>query len=79
MVILHRLCKFFVLQILQDKNVKKMIVTNIHLPDLKTGSCKDTVDTRLLCFWEAINVKKGEELMGVEVVSFGVKGRKTRN
>ncbi|CAN7043449.1 hypothetical protein IGI04_010313 [Brassica rapa subsp. trilocularis] len=54
----HRLCKFFVLQILQDKNVKKMTVTNIHLPEFETGSCKETVGTRFLCFSEARNVKK---------------------
>lgn len=50
-----------------------MTVTNIHLPDFETGSCKETVGTRLLCFSEARNVKKGGELMGVEVVSVDVK------
>ncbi|KAF3604014.1 hypothetical protein F2Q69_00035214 [Brassica cretica] len=40
----------------------------VFLSDLKTGCCSSTVQVRLLCYWEARNVQRGEELMGVDML-----------
>ncbi|KAF2565020.1 hypothetical protein F2Q70_00017038 [Brassica cretica] len=40
----------------------------IFLSDLKTGRCSSTVQVRLLRFWEARNVRRGGELMGVDIL-----------
>ncbi|WZZ42742.1 hypothetical protein YC2023_039001 [Brassica napus] len=38
------------------------------LADLKAGRCSNTAELRLLRFWEARNVKKGGELMSVDML-----------
>ncbi|KAL0690402.1 hypothetical protein Bca4012_090080 [Brassica carinata] len=38
------------------------------LADLKAGRCSNTAEVRLLRFWEARNVKKGGELMSVDML-----------
>ncbi|WZZ27368.1 hypothetical protein YC2023_010769 [Brassica napus] len=45
-----------------------MTNTTVFLSDLKTGCCSSTVQVRLLCYWEARNVQRGEELMGVDML-----------
>ncbi|KAL0742005.1 hypothetical protein Bca4012_083518 [Brassica carinata] len=40
----------------------------IFLSDLQTGWSSSTVEVCLLCFWEARNVRCGEELMGVDML-----------
>ncbi|CAN6807711.1 unnamed protein product [Brassica oleracea] len=39
----------------------------IFLFDLKTGRCSSTIQVRLLCFLEPMNVRWGSELMGVDM------------
>lgn len=39
------------------------------LIELKAGRCAKEVEVRLLLFWEARNVKKGGELMGLTFYS----------
>ena len=34
----------------------------IFFSDWKTGRCSSTVQVRLLCFWDARNVRRGEKL-----------------
>ncbi|CAN7013958.1 unnamed protein product, partial [Brassica rapa subsp. trilocularis] len=41
-----------------------MTIPQVLSGDLKAGRCHKTVVTRVLCFWEARNVKKGGDLMG---------------
>ncbi|WZZ44402.1 hypothetical protein YC2023_040661 [Brassica napus] len=36
--------------------------------DLKSGKCTSVVEARLLRFWEARNVKRGGELMWVDML-----------
>ncbi|KAF3532786.1 hypothetical protein DY000_02041068 [Brassica cretica] len=38
------------------------------LSDLKSGRCSNTAEVRLLRFWEARNVRKGGELMSVDML-----------
>ncbi|KAF2586240.1 hypothetical protein F2Q70_00036757 [Brassica cretica] len=38
------------------------------LADLKAGRCSNTAEVRLLRVWEARNVKKGGELMSVDML-----------
>ncbi|WZZ84833.1 hypothetical protein YC2023_113412 [Brassica napus] len=38
------------------------------LSDLQTGRSSSTVEVRLLRFWEARNVRRGGELMGVDML-----------
>ncbi|XP_013614737.1 PREDICTED: uncharacterized protein LOC106320944 isoform X1 [Brassica oleracea var. oleracea] len=45
-----------------------MISSHIFLYNLKPSCCSQTVVARLLCFGEARNVKKGGDLMGVDIV-----------
>lgn len=40
----------------------------IHLSELKAGQCRQSVEARLLRFWESWNVKKGGELMGFDML-----------
>ncbi|CAN6884132.1 unnamed protein product [Brassica oleracea] len=44
-----------------------------HLLEVKPGRCKQTVHTKLLQFWESRNVKKGGEMMGVDMLLIDVK------
>ena len=43
---------------------------NFSDPELKTGRCKQSLQTRLFCFWEGWNYKKGKgsERIGVDMV-----------
>ncbi|CAH8336196.1 unnamed protein product [Eruca vesicaria subsp. sativa] len=45
-----------------------MALYNILLSDMKSGRCSDTAEVRLLRFWEARNVRKGGELMSVDML-----------
>lgn len=45
----------------------------LHFFDLKAGRYKEVVYTRLLCYWEARNVKKGDQLMGVDMLLLDAK------
>lgn len=38
------------------------------LADLKYGRCSTTAEVRILRFWEARNIKRGGELMGVDML-----------
>ncbi|CDY46865.1 BnaC01g27690D [Brassica napus] len=44
----------------------------IFLSDLKPGKCSSVVEARLLRFWEARNVKRGGELMWVDMLLMDV-------
>ncbi|CAN6845009.1 unnamed protein product [Brassica oleracea] len=46
-----------------------MISSHIFFYNLKPSCCSQTVVARLLCFGEARNVKKGGDLMGVDIYS----------
>ncbi|CAN6869588.1 unnamed protein product [Brassica oleracea] len=39
----------------------------IFLFDLKTGRCSSTIQVRLLCFLEPMNVRWGSKLIGVDM------------
>ncbi|KAL0865990.1 hypothetical protein Bca101_045108 [Brassica carinata] len=45
-----------------------MEIPQVHFSDLKAVGCRYTVQAILLCFWEAQNVKKGSELLGVDML-----------
>ena len=45
-----------------------MAASQISLSELKPERCTQTVVTRLLRFWEARNVRKAGELMGVHML-----------
>ncbi|CAN6891993.1 unnamed protein product [Brassica oleracea] len=49
-----------------------MAIPNIFLSDLKTGKCSSVVEARLLRFWEVRNVKRGGELMWVDMLRMDV-------
>ncbi|CAF1932881.1 unnamed protein product [Brassica napus] len=49
-----------------------MAIPNIFLSDLKTGKCSSVVEARLLRFWEVRNVKRGGELMWVDMLLMDV-------
>ncbi|KAL0689620.1 hypothetical protein Bca4012_089298 [Brassica carinata] len=51
----------------------------VFLSDLKTGCCSSTVQVRLLCYWEARNVQRGEELMGVDMLLLNYQRREYTN
>ncbi|KAF3531175.1 hypothetical protein DY000_02038234 [Brassica cretica] len=38
------------------------------LADLESGRCSNTLEVRLLRFWESRNINKGEELMSVDML-----------
>ncbi|WZZ34621.1 hypothetical protein YC2023_018022 [Brassica napus] len=44
--------------------------SSLLLADLKGGRCRNTIEVRLLKFWEDRNVKKRGELMGVDMLIF---------
>ncbi|KAG2250523.1 hypothetical protein Bca52824_080659 [Brassica carinata] len=45
-----------------------MAISRILLSDLKAGRCSNNVEMRLLRSWEARNVKKGGELMWIDLL-----------
>ncbi|KAL0854600.1 hypothetical protein Bca101_059752 [Brassica carinata] len=40
----------------------------VFLSDLQAGRSSSSVQVRLLRFWEARNVRRGDELMGVDML-----------
>ncbi|KAJ4893787.1 hypothetical protein Rs2_20581 [Raphanus sativus] len=40
----------------------------VFFSDLKSGRCSSFVEARLLRFWEARNIKRGGELMWVDIL-----------
>lgn len=38
------------------------------LADLRAGRCSNTAEVRLLRFWEARNVRKGDELISLDML-----------
>ncbi|CAN7013013.1 unnamed protein product [Brassica rapa subsp. trilocularis] len=49
-----------------------MAMTKVFFSDLKTGRCSSIVEARLLRFWEAKNVKRGGELMWMDLLMVDV-------
>ncbi|KAG2267121.1 hypothetical protein Bca52824_074200 [Brassica carinata] len=49
-----------------------MAISRVFLSDLKLGKCSSVVEARLLRFWEARNVKRGGELMWVDMLLMDV-------
>ncbi|XP_018461150.2 uncharacterized protein LOC108832149 [Raphanus sativus] len=47
---------------------------NLFFSDLKSGRCSKVVEARLLRFWEARNIKRGGELMWMDLVMVDVNG-----
>lgn len=45
-----------------------MAISRILLSDLKAGRCSNKVEMRLLRSWKARNVKKGGELMWIDLL-----------
>ncbi|KAF3506034.1 hypothetical protein F2Q69_00006254 [Brassica cretica] len=45
-----------------------MAISRVFFSDLKTGTCSLVVEARLLGYWEAWNVKRGGELMWVDML-----------
>ncbi|KAH0906542.1 hypothetical protein HID58_038369 [Brassica napus] len=45
-----------------------MSTPRVFFSDLKSGKCSSAVEVRLLRFWEAKNVKRGGELMWVDML-----------
>nr|VDC71320.1 unnamed protein product [Brassica rapa] len=45
-----------------------MAMAKVLFSDLKTGRCSSVVEARLLRFWEARNVKRGGELMWMDLL-----------
>ncbi|KAH0888455.1 hypothetical protein HID58_050884 [Brassica napus] len=52
---------------LYETYILNMANAAIFLFDLKTGRCSSTIQVRLLCFLEPMNVRWGSELMGVDM------------
>ena len=52
-----------------------MAIPNIFLSDLKTDKCSSVIEARLLRFWEVRNVKRGGELMWVDMLLMDVNVR----
>ncbi|KAJ4900507.1 Uncharacterized protein Rs2_14458 [Raphanus sativus] len=48
--------------------VQNMANNMFFLSDLQTGRSSSSVQVRLLRFWEASNVRRGGELMGVDML-----------
>ncbi|KAG2315080.1 hypothetical protein Bca52824_018202 [Brassica carinata] len=44
----------------------------VFFSDMKSGKCSSVVEARLLRFWEVRNVKRGGELMWVDMVTVDV-------
>lgn len=49
-----------------------MANTRVFFSDLKSGRCSSFVEARLLRFWEARNIKRGGELMWVDILFLDV-------
>ncbi|KAG2313994.1 hypothetical protein Bca52824_017116 [Brassica carinata] len=49
-----------------------MAASRVFFSDLKVGKCSSAVEARLLRFWEAKNVKRGGELMWVDMLMVDV-------
>ncbi|XP_048597089.1 uncharacterized protein LOC106371438 isoform X5 [Brassica napus] len=49
-----------------------MSTPRVFFSDLKSGKCSSAVEARLLRFWEAKNVKRGGELMWVDMILIDV-------
>ncbi|KAH0927302.1 hypothetical protein HID58_019558 [Brassica napus] len=49
-----------------------MSTPRVFFSDLKSGKCSSAVEARLLRFWEAKNVKRGGELMWVDMLLIDV-------
>uniref|UniRef100_A0A0D2ZT57 DUF223 domain-containing protein n=1 Tax=Brassica oleracea var. oleracea TaxID=109376 RepID=A0A0D2ZT57_BRAOL len=49
-----------------------MSISRVFFSDLKSGKCSSVVEARLLRFWEARNVKRGGELMWVDMLLMDV-------
>ncbi|KAH0898125.1 hypothetical protein HID58_047693 [Brassica napus] len=49
-----------------------MAMTKVFFSDLKSGRCSFVVESRLLRFWEAKNVKRGGELMWMDLLMVDV-------
>uniref|UniRef100_A0A0D3C2R7 40S ribosomal protein S25 n=1 Tax=Brassica oleracea var. oleracea TaxID=109376 RepID=A0A0D3C2R7_BRAOL len=45
-----------------------MAMTKVFFFDLKAGQCSSVVEARLLRFWQAKNVKRGGELMWMDLL-----------
>ncbi|CAH8355306.1 unnamed protein product [Eruca vesicaria subsp. sativa] len=45
-----------------------MVIYSIFLADLKDGRCPNTNEVHLLRVWEARNVRKGGELMSLDML-----------
>ncbi|CAN6815614.1 unnamed protein product, partial [Brassica oleracea] len=43
-------------------------ISRVFFSDLKTRRCSSVVEARLLRYWEAKNVKRGGELMWVDML-----------
>ncbi|CAN7118990.1 unnamed protein product [Brassica rapa subsp. narinosa] len=49
-----------------------MAISRVFFSDLKSGKCSSVAEARLLRFWEARNVKRGGELMWVDMLLMDV-------
>ncbi|CAN7102682.1 unnamed protein product [Brassica rapa subsp. narinosa] len=49
-----------------------MAMSKVFFSDLKSGRCSSVVEARLLRFWEARNVKRGGELMWMDLLMIDV-------
>ena len=49
-----------------------MAISKVFFSDLKSGKCSSVVEARLLRFWEARNVKRGGDLMWVDMLLIDV-------
>ncbi|KAF3507271.1 hypothetical protein F2Q69_00003229 [Brassica cretica] len=49
-----------------------MVISRVFFSDLKSGKCSSVVEAWLLRFWEARNVKRGGELMCVDMLHMDV-------
>ncbi|CAF1741609.1 unnamed protein product [Brassica oleracea var. botrytis] len=49
-----------------------MAIAKVFFSDLKSGRCSSVVEARLLRFWEARNVKRGGELMWMDLLMVDV-------
>ncbi|KAF2565680.1 hypothetical protein F2Q68_00024907 [Brassica cretica] len=59
---------------LMAKNLIRVImaISGIFFSDLKSGKCSSVVEARLLRYWEARNVKRGGELMWIDMLLMDV-------
>ena len=61
------LCSIKIVKMIFVK-VPKMVNQLLYFSELKAGWCRQSVVTRNFHFWESRNVKKGGELMGVDLL-----------